>query len=122
MRNSLAKLVAAAAVTLMAGSAFGEDRHENHMHQNLAKEVDAFHAVLGPLWHARPGKERSQEVCANADKLGSLAKDIRTGDVQPLLTAIAGLAKQCQANPTDIDAAFSEVHEAFHRLVEAGMH
>lgn len=116
--NSIALIVAA----LLAGGAIAAEQHENHRHHAFAKDVDALHAVLAPLWHARPGKERSQNVCAKTNELERLAGDIRSGDPKSLLLAIAALKKQCQASPANIDAAFFDVHEAFHRLAEPGGH
>lgn len=110
-------LIAAIVTSLMAGSAIAEDPHEDHGH-SFAKDVDAFHATLAPLWHARPGKERSQNVCAQAGKLESLATDIHSGDSKPLLASIAVLKAQCKTSPTKIDVAFADVHEAFHHLAE----
>jgi type IV secretory pathway TrbL component len=109
------------AATLLAGSAGAEGQHEGHAH-HLAKEVDAFHAALAPLWHAPAGRERSRQVCAQAPKLASLAQAIRSGDSKPLLASLVALKAQCQANPADIDGVFSDVHEAFHRLAEHGEH
>ncbi|MFA7269900.1 MAG: hypothetical protein WC073_11195 [Sterolibacterium sp.] len=112
-RNFIVAIVA----TLLAGSAIAENNHENHRHQ-FSKDVDALHEVLAPLWHAHAGNERSQKVCAQAQKLESLTRDIQSGDTKNLLGTIAALKAQCQASPTDIDAVFSQVHEAFHRLAE----
>lgn len=109
-------LIVAIATVLFAGSAIGEDMGERHMHK-FAKDVDAFHAVLAPLWHAPACKERAQNVCAQAPKLESLAKEVRSGDAQPLLASVTALKAQCQTNSADIDAAFSQVHDAFHHLV-----
>jgi hypothetical protein len=119
MLKTLANLIGLIVVALLVEFAIAEEPHDEHMHQGVAKDVDALHAVLAPLWHAQSGKERSQVVCAKANKLESLAKDIRAGDTKALLLAIAALEKQCQAGQTDIDAALSDVHEAFHRLAEA---
>jgi hypothetical protein len=110
-------LIVAIVATWLAGSAIAEDSHEKHAH-DFAKDVDALHAVLAPLWHARAGKERSQKVCAQADKLESLTRDIHSGDTKTLLVSLGALKARCQASPTDIDAAFSQVHEAFHRLAD----
>lgn len=89
---------------------------ERHMHR-FARDIDAFHAALAPLWHAPAGKERAQNVCAQAPKLEILAKEVHSGDAKPLLASVTALKAQCQANPADIDAAFSQVHDAFHHLV-----
>lgn len=107
----------AAIAVLMTGGVFAQDSHEKHAH-DFAKDVDAFHAVLAPLWHAKAGKERSQKVCTQADKLEKLGRDIKGGDATPLVESLTALKVQCQENPTKIDAAFSKVHEAFHRLAE----
>jgi len=113
--------VVAIAVALFAGNAGAADRQDGHS-DNLAKEVDAFHAALAPLWHSPVGKERSQQVCAQASRLASLAQAIRSGDSKPLLESLVALKAQCQANPADIDSVFSAVHEAFHHLAERGEH
>jgi hypothetical protein len=112
--NSIVVVVAAA---LMVGSVVAEDRHERHRHQ-FANDVNAFHSALAPLWHAQSGKERSQKVCAQATQLESLAREIRSADSRPLLASVTALKAKCQVNPADIDGAFSQVHDAFHRLAE----
>jgi hypothetical protein len=111
------KLIVALATATLAVSASAEDKHEKH-HHHFAKDVDALHSVLAPLWHAKPGKARSQKVCAQAGQLASLSKDIRSGDNSALLASITALKAQCQMKPADIDAVFSQVHDAFHRLVD----
>ncbi|MCX7164618.1 MAG: hypothetical protein WCI19_10665 [Betaproteobacteria bacterium] len=106
---------------LLAGSAGAQDKHENHMH-SFAKDVDALHAVLAPLWHAPAGKERSHRVCTQTETLEALTREIQGADTKPLLASLAALKKQCQSNPGKIDVAFSRVHEAFHHLAEPGQH
>lgn len=106
------------AALLLIGSALAAEQSEHHHHHALAQDIDAFHAVLAPLWHARPGKERSRNTCAQVGELETLAGNIRSADAKPLLGSIAVLKKQCQASPGKIDTAFSDVHEAFHRLIE----
>lgn len=116
MPKTQTKLIVALATVLFAGSAIGEDMGEKHMHK-FANDVDAFHAVLAPLWHAPEGKERAQNVCAQAPQLESLATEIHSGDAKPLLASVTALKAQCQTDPAGIDAAFSQVHDAFHHLV-----
>lgn len=108
-----------AALLLIGGSALAEDKRERHPHA-FAKDVDALHAALAPLWHAQPGKERARNVCAQVDRLDGLSRDIRSGDNKALLASIAGLKAQCLASPAEIDAAFAKVHDAFHDLAEPG--
>lgn len=114
MEKKYTSLIAAVVAAQLVGSAIAEEQ----MHDHFPRDVDAFHSVLAPLWHARPGKERSRDACAKADELESLAKDIRSADASPLLTSVAALKKTCQSNQADIDAALFGVHEAFHGLAE----
>ena len=112
------KLVVLTVATLLSGAAIAQEPRGGHMHHTFAQDVDAFHAVLAPLWHARPGKERSLETCAKAKQLEKLAANIRTSDSKALSAAVGALTKQCQAGPTGIDAALFDVHEAFHHLAD----
>lgn len=115
------KLIGPLAAAAFVANAIAQSDHERHPH-GFARDVDALHAVLAPLWHARAGKERSENVCAQAPGLEGLARDIRSGDATVLVTSIVALKAQCQASPTDIDAAFARVHDAFHHLAEPGRH
>lgn len=110
------KMILLTAAALLSGSALAEERHENHAHA-LAKDVDAFHAVLAPLWHAPPGTGRSKGACAKVEELANLAAAIHSGDAKPLLASVAALKAQCQAGTTETDAALSQLHDAFHRLI-----
>lgn len=114
-------LLAATFAALLASSAVAADRHEEHRHA-FAKDVDAFHAALAPLWHARPGPERARNVCAQARQLAGLAAEIRSGDAKILVASVAALQQRCQANPADIDTVFADVHQAFHHLAERRGH
>jgi hypothetical protein len=91
----------------------------NHHHPKMAKDVDAFHAVLAPLWHARPGPERLPNACAKAEEMAHLARDIRSANATQLLASIGALKNACQSKPEVVDAAFYDVHEAFHHLIDA---
>ncbi len=91
----------------------------NHQHHHLAKDVDAFHAVLAPIWHARPGPERLPNACAKVDDMTRLASEIRSTNASKLATAIASMKAACQGKAGDVDGAFYDVHEAFHQLLDA---
>lgn len=117
MINTLAKLFIAGLAVGCVGSAVADNRH--HRHESFPKDVDAFHAVLAPIWHAAPGKDRSQRACAKANEMEGLAKDIRSGDASSLTAAVAALQLKCQGSQQDVDAALFDVHEAFHRLIES---
>lgn len=114
MPQQITKTLLAIAATLWLGNALAQGHH----HQ-FAADVDAFHSVLAPVWHARPGKERSRNACAKTGQMEALAKDIRSADASPLQASVAALKATCRATPANIDAALFDVHEAFHRLTEA---
>lgn len=117
MQRIHAHLIAVIVATLIAGSAIADADHKDHAH-NFNNDVDALHATLSPLWHEQAGRARSKKVCARADKLETLTRNIQTGDTTPLLESIAALKAQCKTNPANIDDVFSKVHEAFHGLAE----
>jgi hypothetical protein len=121
MPRKLAHLIVSIAAALLVGSPGAEEQPERHAH-GFAQDVDAFHSALAPLWHARTGTERSRQVCEQAPRLESLAKEIRSADAQPLLASLAALRTRCGTRPSEIDAVFSQVHEAFHRLAEPRDH
>lgn len=115
MSKRIAKIWVAAAATLALGGAVAQEHH----HHRFAPDVDAFHAVLAPVWHAKPGKPRLRDACAKAGRMETLAGDIRSTDAVGLRAAIATLKTTCKAKPADVAGALHDVHEAFHRLIEA---
>lgn len=110
-------LIVVIAATLVATSAIAESNHEEHAH-DFSKDVDALHAALAPLWHEHAGEERSRKVCAQTNTLENLTRDIQNGDTRLLLKSIAALKVRCQTSPTNIEDAFTQVHDAFHHLTE----
>lgn len=110
--KKLIKLFGVSLAVTCLGSAIADDHHHHH----FAKDVDAFHAVLAPVWHARPGTERLPNACAKLDELGRLASDIRSADASKLVASIATMKTACQSKG-DVDGAFHDVHEAFHHLI-----
>lgn len=120
MRNKYSSLIVAVVAVHLLGSAIAQERHEGQMHHSFPKDVDGFHSVLAPLWHAPSGQERSRNACAKAGEMERLADNIRSGDAAPLLASVVALQKACRSQAADIDAALSDVHEAFHRLADAG--
>ena len=84
----------------------------------FAKDIEAFHAILAPVWHARPGPERLPNACAKVDELARLASDIRSTDASKLVASIASMKTACQSRQSDVDGAFYDVHEAFHHLLD----
>jgi len=104
-----------ATVLAMAGAGADE---VGHRHRRFAKDIDAFHAVLASVWHARPGAERSRNACAKAAEMAGLAREIRSADAGALNSALAALQAGCAAPSSDIDGLLFDLHEAFHRLIE----
>lgn len=117
MTKQLTRMVLAVSSALLITSALADNA--GHKHHDFPKDVDAFHALLAPIWHARPGKERSQNACAKAPEMEMLAKDIHSADAKPLVAAITTLKSKCKGKLADVDAAFFDVHEAFHQLIDA---
>lgn len=111
-------LIAVAAAGLGAAGP-GVAAADEHGHPRFAADVDAFHALLAPIWHARPGKARSRDACAKATEMARRAGEIRSADAAGLQASLSRLKATCQAAPDKVDAAFFDVHEAFHRLIEA---
>jgi hypothetical protein len=100
----------------------------------MPPELQKFHAVLAPRWHAGRGPERIADTCgaiaefrADADALaaapapaGRDAAAWSAGGKQ-LAEAVAGLDAACQAHDAArFEPAFAQVHERFHGLLEAG--
>ncbi len=106
-----------AAMLFLGGSALAEEH--GHVHHQFAKDVDAFHAVLAPVWHARPGPERTQDACAKAGEMARLASEIRSTNATQLVASIPPLKAKCETDKGGVDAALFDVHEAFHRLIDA---
>jgi len=112
--NNAKRLLLAAA--FLGGSALADEH--GHIHPKFAPDVDAFHAVLAPVWHARPGPERTQDACAKAGEMARLAKQIRSTDASQLLASISALKTKCDSDKGSADAALFDVHEAFHHLID----
>lgn len=119
MAKQIEKILMVIAAVQWLGAAVAQEHHHHH-HHRFAADVDAFHSVLAPVWHAAPGKERLRDACAKASRMEALAKDIRSTDASELRGSIAVLKGKCKGGSADVDGAFHEVHEAFHRLIEPG--
>jgi hypothetical protein len=106
------------AALVFFGGVATADEH-GHMHHKFASDVDAFHAVLAPVWHARPGPERTQDACAKAGEMARLASEIRSTNASQLVASIPALKAKCESDKGGVDAALYDVHEAFHHLIDA---
>lgn len=112
MKIPISKLTMIVVTAACMGAANASDHH----HQ-FAKDVSAFHAVLAPLWHAKPGPDRLPNACAKVDEMARLAGEIRSTDASNLVASVAIMKTACESKPNEVDGAFYDVHEAFHRLI-----
>ena len=116
MTKPFTTILLAVTTALWVGAAAAEEH--GHMHPHFAPDIDAFHTLLAPIWHNQPGKARSRNACAQAGKMSESAAQIRSADARALVATIANLKSTCKTKPTAVDTALSDVHEAFHRLIE----
>lgn len=116
-----APLLAALLAACTIGSTGAAARNgAGHHHHEFAGDVEAFHGALAPLWHAPHGKARNLDACRQADRMRELAQAIRSVDAGRLQTSLGALKERCSAGKGGIETALHEVHEEFHRLLEAG--
>lgn len=101
--------------TVATGMAIADEHHHPH---RFPKDVDAFHAVLAPIWHAPQGSERLQSACAKAGVMESLAKEIRSRDASGLVNSVETLKTKCQGDQAAVERALGNVHDAFHQLID----
>ena len=107
----------ALALSVALGAVVQVHASDEHKHK-LAPDVDAFHNLLAPLWHTPAGAQRAVLACAKAAQLAALARQIRSSDAQALVQATDGFEQTCRTKPADTDASFTQLHDAFHRLIE----
>ncbi|HUS31975.1 MAG TPA: hypothetical protein VMZ53_25920 [Kofleriaceae bacterium] len=120
-----------------AGSGSGPMMGHQGEHDDMSPELKRFRDVFAPLWHAEKGAKRTADTCAavpeltaSADAIGkatpppSAMADTWTKGTRGLVAAVAKLGEACKANDaTKFEAAFTDVHESFHALMEmAHMH
>lgn len=113
-----------------------EGMHEGHegMHDEEAMpaELGKFHDVLKPLWHAPAGDKRTADTCAAIPAMAAQADAVAKAPppkadaakfgpaAKGLVDAVAALKAPCDAKDgPGFDAAFKNVHEAFHAALAA---
>lgn len=101
--------------TVATGLAIADNQHHSH---RFPKDVDAFHAVLAPIWHASQGSERLLSACAKAGVMESLAKEIRSRDASGLVNSVEKMKTKCQGDQAAVEGALGKVHDAFHQLID----
>ena len=111
--------------------AHAEGQHAQHEH-DFPPTVTAFHDTMAPLWHAEAGDARKADTCAALPDMQAKAAAIGQAEVPEkaaaqseawttasteLGTKLDALATSCDGPTEAFDAAFHDVHEAFHALV-----
>jgi hypothetical protein len=100
----------------------------------MPPELQKFHAVLAPRWHARQGAERIADTCGAIGELRAGADAVVAAPApagrdaavwsaggKQLAEAVAGLDATCQAHDAaGFEPAFAQVHDRFHGMLEAG--
>jgi hypothetical protein len=123
------------ATTPAAGEA-GEGQADHH--HELTPELDAFHELLAPLWHADKGEARRSKTCSSMPDFKTKAAAVKgaaapasvdaaawTGAGGELEAAVSGLETACAgADLAAFEPAFEAVHTKFHGAMElvAGKH
>jgi len=118
---------------LSDGDAEHKGEHGKHQHEHdFPASVTTFHDAMAPLWHAEAGETRQADTCAALQDMKTKAAAIGDADVPEkaadqaeawttagteLGTKLEALAATCEGSTEEFDAAFHEVHEAFHALV-----
>jgi hypothetical protein len=126
---SAAPTAPAAAAAPAAPAAHGG--HGEHHGTGLPAELDRFHAILAPRWHAEAGPARHKETCAavgdfqrGADDIGKAAAPAGVdaaawkAAAADLDAKVDALAVACPGPQTGFDAAFSTLHDAYHHIVD----
>lgn len=109
----MTRFLITAAAMLLSGTVLAEGEHKHA----FAEDVDAFHNVLSPLWHAEDSADRRANTCKAAPELVRLAGAIRSSDASALQQQAVLLQKQCQHSVAGIDDQFAALHDAFHALI-----
>lgn len=114
MTRTVSTLLAAC----LAGASIGAAADgPHHGHHHFPQDVDAFHTVLAPVWHAAPGASRLQSACAKAGEMETLVQGIRSGNATLLLGKVLALQASCRGG-AGVEGALGAVHDAFHRLID----
>lgn len=88
---------------------------EEHDHHFVA-DIQSFHDVLSPLWHADVSSKRQADTCAAIPQMRAAAQKMTYAAAPDLVESLNNLQKFCRADPKTFNASFHLVHEAFHRV------
>jgi hypothetical protein len=105
-------------------------KHEGH--GKLTPELEAFHDLLSPRWHAAPGEQRRADTCAVIADFRTRSAAIKTAAApagaeaaawteagSSLEQSVADLATACgDSDLARFDTAFEAVHTRYHHAME----
>jgi len=108
----------------------GEGKEDHH--HKLTPELDAFHGLLAPLWHADKGEARRAKTCSSVPDFKTKAAAVKAAAAPAsvdaatwssagaeLEAAVTGLETACGgADPAAFEPAFEAVHAKFHGAME----
>lgn len=112
----------------------GSGNEGGDAHEGLPAEMQAFHDLLAPRWHAAAGAQRITDTCGAVPQFKSSADaiavatppiaanaDTWTTGTKALVAAVGELNAACKTNDAaKFEPAFAKVHDAFHALMEQG--
>jgi hypothetical protein len=117
----------------------GGEAGEEHSHPELPEQVSAYHSLMAPIWHANDeaaegeGSDRGQLACeqaaafvehaqavqsASTPELAAADESAWQGATSGLVSASEALKADCDAGGADAEQKLTEIHDAFHGLVE----
>ena len=110
--------------------ASGEGKEDHH--HKLTPELDAFHQLLAPLWHADKGEARRSKTCGAVPDFKMKAAAVKAAAAPAsveaatwssagaeLEAAVTGLETACGGtDPAAFEPAFEAVHSRFHGAME----
>lgn len=128
---------AATSTTTTTQASAGGEHHEHGEHHEggghhpqLTPAQTAFHDVLRPIWHSEANAARDNNACTAAESLRERAGAIQTEtpveSTPPavmeqrnlLVIATDQLMNACASDRPSVNAKLTEVHTAFHRVIE----
>ncbi len=101
-------------MTLLLSTSLMAEEHKHDFNQ----DVDAFHTVLAPLWHAKADAKRQQDTCAALPSMQTMADKMHYPSAAKLSASIVALQKQCGGELSAFNGGFSQLHDAFHLVAK----
>lgn len=113
---------------VLSGEQHQEHGHHRH-HHDVSRTLGAFHDLMEPLWHSRPGAMLVEQTCAVSTEIVGKADAIAAAPRGPDFSEAArGLQRSAQSlqqacergNTGTVERELSALHAHFHRLASTG--